>query len=193
MPTPKVARLITDSAGCLPGLRDYSQSSQCVTASGCTCGTHAAAGYDARWRAGAGTLATVRVVITEIGWDGNIRRRAVGTGSLVRGFAANRLTGCPVKLARTRRVAISTPSAAGPQRIRRAGEYCGHAPGFNPERPSGGTLVTAVSCGARLASPAAGGWFRWPHIDWLSWPGGLRSGANQVRRAGDGRLWWPRR
>ena len=47
-------------------------------------GTHAAAGYDARWRAGAGTLATVRVVITEIGWDGSIRRRAVGTGSLVR-------------------------------------------------------------------------------------------------------------
>jgi len=58
-------------------------------------GTHAAAGYDARWRAGAGTLATVRVVITEIGWDGSIRRRAVGTGSLVRGFAANRLIGAP--------------------------------------------------------------------------------------------------
>ena len=69
----------------------------------------------------------VRVVITEIGWDGSIRRRAVGTGSLVRGFAANRLTGCPVKLDRTRYVAISTtPRAAGPQRIRRAGEYCGH-------------------------------------------------------------------
>ena len=82
--------------------------------------------YDARWRAGAGTLATVRVVITEIGWDGSIRRRAVGTGSLVRGFAANRLTGCPVKLDRTRYVAISTPSAAGPQRIRHASEYCGH-------------------------------------------------------------------
>jgi hypothetical protein len=29
-------------------------------------------------------LATVRVVITEIGWDGSIRRRAVGAGSLVR-------------------------------------------------------------------------------------------------------------
>ena len=124
------------------------------------CGTHAAAGYDARWRAGAGTLATVRVVITEIGWDGSIRRRAVGTGSLVRGFAANRLTVRSVKLDRTRYVAISiAPGAAGPQRIRRAGEYCGTAPGFTPRPPSGGTLVTAVSCGARLASQAAGGWF----------------------------------
>ena len=46
------------------------------------CGTHAAARYDARWRADAGTLAWVRVVITEIGWDGSIRRRAVDTGSL---------------------------------------------------------------------------------------------------------------
>jgi hypothetical protein len=45
-------------------------------------GAHAAARYDARWRAGAGTLAWVRVVITEIGWDGSIRRRALDTGSL---------------------------------------------------------------------------------------------------------------
>ena len=34
------------------------------------CGTHAAAKYDARWRADAGTLAWVRVVITEIAWEG---------------------------------------------------------------------------------------------------------------------------
>ena len=46
------------------------------------CGTHAAARYDARWRADAGTLAWVRVVITEIAWDGSIRRRALDTGSL---------------------------------------------------------------------------------------------------------------
>jgi hypothetical protein len=46
------------------------------------CGTHAAAGYDARWRADAGTLAWVTVVITEIAWDGSIRRRALDTGSL---------------------------------------------------------------------------------------------------------------
>jgi hypothetical protein len=46
------------------------------------CGTHAAARYDARWRADAGRLAWVRVVITEIAWDGSIRRRALDTGSL---------------------------------------------------------------------------------------------------------------
>jgi hypothetical protein len=38
--------------------------------------------YDARWRADAGTLAGVRVVITEIAWDGSIRRRALDTASL---------------------------------------------------------------------------------------------------------------
>jgi hypothetical protein len=38
--------------------------------------------YDAGWRAGAGTLAKVRVVITEIAWDGSIRRRALDTGRL---------------------------------------------------------------------------------------------------------------
>jgi hypothetical protein len=38
--------------------------------------------YGARWRAGAGTLAWVRVVITEIAWDGSIRRRALDTASL---------------------------------------------------------------------------------------------------------------
>ncbi len=47
-----------------------------------SCGTHPAAKYDARWRADAGTLAWVRVVITEIAWDGSIRRRALDTGSL---------------------------------------------------------------------------------------------------------------
>jgi len=46
------------------------------------CRTHAAAKYDARWRADAGTLAGVRVVITEIAWDGSIRRRALDTASL---------------------------------------------------------------------------------------------------------------
>jgi hypothetical protein len=150
-------------------------------------GAHADARYDARWRAGAGTLAWVRVVITEIGWDGSIRRRAVGTGSLVRGFAANRLTGCPVKLDRTRYVAISaTPRAAGGGGDGVPASIAATAPGFTARPASGGTLVTAVSCGARLASQAAGGWFRWPHIDRLSLPGGLRSGADQVRRAGDG-------
>ena len=85
MPTPKVARLITDSAGCLPGLRDYSQNQTATIPQN----WHLAAlmrlqDTTPRWRAGAGTLATVRVVITEIGWDGSIRRRAVGTGGLVR-------------------------------------------------------------------------------------------------------------
>jgi hypothetical protein len=46
------------------------------------CGIHAAAKYDARWRTDAGTLAGVRVVITEIAWDGSIRRRALDTASL---------------------------------------------------------------------------------------------------------------
>lgn len=46
------------------------------------CGTHAAARYDAPWRADAGRLAWVTVVITEIAWDGSIRRRALDTGSL---------------------------------------------------------------------------------------------------------------
>jgi hypothetical protein len=99
-----------------------------------------------RWRAGAGTLATVRVVITEIGWDGSIRRRAVGTGSLVRGFAADRLTGCPVKLDRTRYVAISIAPA---QRARSGSgvplSVSVTAPGLSPRPPSGGTLVAAVS------------------------------------------------
>ncbi len=45
-------------------------------------GIHAAAKYGARWRADAGTLAGVRVVITEIAWDGSIRRRALDTSSL---------------------------------------------------------------------------------------------------------------
>jgi hypothetical protein len=47
------------------------------------CGTHAAAKYDARWRADAGTLAWVRVVIIEIAWDGSIRRRALDSASLI--------------------------------------------------------------------------------------------------------------
>src|SRR6266516_5571792 len=46
------------------------------------CGIHAAAKYGARWRADAGTLAGVRVVITEIAWDGSIRRRALDTSRL---------------------------------------------------------------------------------------------------------------
>jgi hypothetical protein len=46
------------------------------------CGAHAAAKYDARWRIDAGTLAGVRVVITEIAWDGSLRRRALDTASL---------------------------------------------------------------------------------------------------------------
>jgi hypothetical protein len=90
-------------------------------------------------------LATVRVVITEIGWDGSIRRRAVGTGSLVRGFAANRLTGCPVKLDRTRYVAISATSrAAGGGGSGVPASIAATAPGFTARPTSGGTLVTAV-------------------------------------------------
>jgi hypothetical protein len=51
-------------------------------ASAARCGTYAVAKYDARWRADAGTLARVRVVITEIAWDGSIRRRALDTSRL---------------------------------------------------------------------------------------------------------------
>ena len=51
-------------------------------ASAARCGTYAVAKYDARWRADAGTLAWVRVVITEIAWDGSIRRRALDTARL---------------------------------------------------------------------------------------------------------------
>jgi hypothetical protein len=72
------------SAGSLPARAEGLQSELTVrngypAAPG---GAHAAARYGARWRAGAGTLAWVRVVITEIGWDGSIRRRALDTGSL---------------------------------------------------------------------------------------------------------------
>ena len=49
-------------------------------------------------------------------------RQAADGSCLVRGFAANRLIACPVKLDRTRYFAISAPpSAAEPRRIRRAG------------------------------------------------------------------------
>jgi len=64
--------------------------------------------YDARWRAGAGTLAWVRVVITEIAWDGSIRRRALDTGSLTGPGRCESLFG--------QVLAIRPPSRAAPGR-----------------------------------------------------------------------------
>jgi hypothetical protein len=72
------------------------------------CGIHAAARYGARWRAGAGTLAWVRVVITEIGWDGSIPGRAVGTGSLTGPGRCESLLG--------QVLAIAPPDRAAPGR-----------------------------------------------------------------------------
>ena len=63
-------------------LRGYSQSSQCVTGISLRLAALMRLQYDAGWRAGAGTLPKVRVVITEIAWDGTIRRRALDTGRL---------------------------------------------------------------------------------------------------------------
>lgn len=64
---------------------------------------------DAGWRAGAGILAMVRVVITEIGWDGSIPRRAVGTGSLTSPGRCESLLG--------QVLAIARPDRAGPGRL----------------------------------------------------------------------------
>jgi hypothetical protein len=64
---------------------------------------------DAGWRAGTGILAMVRVVITEIGWDGSIPRRAVGTGSLTGPGRCESLLG--------QVLAIARPDRAGPGRL----------------------------------------------------------------------------
>jgi hypothetical protein len=130
-----------------------------------SCGTHAAAKYDARWRADAGTLAWVRVVITEIAWDGSIRRRALDTGSLTDPGRCESLLGQVLAIpppyraapgrpvyvlhAGDRAVVVGEDNLTGSLRqlvttVLAAGDQCLARPGPAAQRPGTGHMTAPV-------------------------------------------------